>query len=161
MANNKGGCLKYFFYGFGILLVLSFFMPNNKKDKQNESTLSKSTTTTSNSCDFRKVDISMYEVGTDKLIENKTVNGCFTKKIIDKALGLVEITDGVIKVTYYIEKTPNNLRFLNLYVAGGEPSRWRANEGHDIFMNDNNGNLHFIFGDRKVSKTKGTIIFSK
>jgi hypothetical protein len=114
-------------------------------------------------CSYSKVEIKAFRVGTDELLDEKFIDGCFEKKIVDESLGLVEITNEskTIKVSYYIESNPNVLRFLNVKLGESEPSRWRANEGHDLFIEEKNGDLNFIFGDRKKSKIKGTIKFMK
>lgn len=114
-------------------------------------------------CDFNSVQIQAFETGTNKLLDNKNISECFTKQIVDKQLGLVEVknSDGSIKVSYYIEKDPRVLKFLDIKVGDAEPSRWRANQGHDLFITENENQLNFIFGDRVKSKIKGTITFEK
>lgn len=114
-------------------------------------------------CSFRLVEIKAFKVGTDELLEERTLDGCFKKKVVDQSLGLVEVSnsDGNIKVSYYIEDDPKVLRFLDVKLGEGESSHWRANKGHDLFIIEKDGNLNFIFGDRKRSKIKGTIRFLK
>ena len=97
------------------------------------------------------------------MINQKLLEGCFEKEIVDKSLGLVEIknSSGTVKVSYYIEKDPKILRFLDIKIGEGEASKWRANQGHDLFIIEKGETLNFIFGDRKKSKIKGTIKFMK
>lgn len=121
------------------------------------------TTKSEVSCDYNGVDIKAYQVGTDVLLDEKFISGCFVRKVVDESLGLVEISNEIksITVSYYIESDPKVLRFLDIKTETGEPSRWRANQGHDLFISETDEELNFIFGDRKESKIKGTIRFTK
>jgi len=130
---------------------------------KNDVNSSNSTVEQEKNCSYSKVEIKAFRVGTDELLDEKLINGCFEKKIVDESLGLVEITNEskTIKVSYYIESDPKVLRFLDVKIGESEPSRWRANQGHDLFIVEKDGDLNFIFGDRKKSKIKGTIKFMK
>ncbi len=158
MAQKKKSNLKYFIIGFLLVGIIGTFF------KKEEKKVEKATVTrVDNTCDYSSVEINAYEVGTDKLISEKTVNGCFSSDIVDSTLNLVEITnkENSIKISYYIENDPNILRFLNIKIGDDPSSEWRANKGHDLFINKKGDDLYFIFGDRKVSKIKGTITFRK
>jgi hypothetical protein len=151
---------KYFISVFFLNVLTLLF--NSCGNSNNQSLKDSDTSTKQNiNCDFNSVQFEAYEVGTDKLLDKKIVSGCFVKKIIDEQLGLVEVkdTEGKIKVTYYIESDPNLLKFLDVKIGDAEPSRWRANKGHDLFILEENNQLNFIFGDRLETKIKGTIKF--
>jgi len=135
--------------------------PNYKKYKDLPT---KNGTEKTTSCAYTKMELKAYEVGTDKLIEEKTITDCFTHLTLPNSGGMTEVTNSTntIRVTYF-NTEGNVLRTLNIRFGeqGTPPNEWRANKGHDIFMNNTGTELNFIFGDRKVSKIKGTIKFSK
>ena len=110
------------------------------------------------SCMYSSAKLVFQEVGTDKVINEGTINGCYTKKLVDQQLKMYEVANetGTFRLTYYEESTPNVLRFLDMHIAGRSTS-WRANKGHDIFMIEENGKIGFVFGDRKKDMVKGTI----
>ena len=116
----------------------------------------------SKSSDFKNVKITMQV--NDEPIVDKVFEGNFTKSKPDE-LGLVEITDSEsrLKVSYYIESDPAILKFLNVKFGQENPTEWRANKGHDLFIVDKPESLGIIFGDRNsvAGKVKGTILFSK
>jgi len=149
------------------LYLISLLVPKDIKDKNkpieivNKEVENKEEE--KKNCTFKKVEIKAYQVGTDKLLNDKTINDCFNSKIVDKTLGLVEITNEskTLKVSYYIEKNPKTLRILDVKIGNDVPSRWRANKGHDLFIMEKEDFLSFIFGDRNNSKIKGSIKFIK
>lgn len=106
-------------------------------------------------CDFLKADIKMYRVGTDEILGENEVMGCFT--ITEGEMGLIEISSeqSNLKIIYYEETDPKALRFLDI-IVGDNASRWRANKGHDLFIMDTSEALNLIFGDREES-IKGTV----
>lgn len=112
-------------------------------------------------CTFTKAHITASEAGTNKVLQDKTIEDCFTASAPD-SYGLIEIkgskTGENFKVAYYAAEAD----MLNVKI-GGKLTEWRKNKGHDIFVNGAPGTdtLGFIFGDRLKSKIKGTIIFSK
>ncbi len=142
-----------------IALIVIANLGNDNKSSSNNS-ISTDNSKEEN-CNYSKLEIKAFQVGTDKLLSEKLLSGCFTKKVVDKSLGLVEVTDnsGTIKISYYIESDPNILRFLDIKLSNAKPSKWRVNKGHDLFMSENESGLNFVFGDRKETKIKGTIRF--
>lgn len=163
---KKMGTGKKILIGIGVLFLLGVIANLGGDDKATENKQQEKSdqpTIEIENCDYNKVEIKAFEVGTDKLINQKLLEGCFEKEIVDKSLGLVEIknSSGTVKVSYYIEKDPKILRFLDIKIGEGEASKWRANQGHDLFIIEKGETLNFIFGDRKKSKIKGTIKFMK
>lgn len=117
-------------------------------------------TAKSDSCRFYQAEVSLWKMSTNELIDSKTFNGCFEKNLIDASLSQFEISSSIspFKVIFYEESDPNILKFLDIHSGDNEPSRWRANEGHELFMLTKNDTLNFIFGDKK-SGVKGSIKF--
>lgn len=60
-----------------------------------------------------------FQVGTNKLLHEKLIEDCFTKKIVDKSLDLVEITNNsrCISVSYFVDKEPKLLRILDIKIG--------------------------------------------
>lgn len=138
----------------GLILLLGCNGPN-----QSNSSKTSAVTPASGDCEYTQIEMKAYQVGTDKLLDSKSWSGCFKKELVEPTLGLVEITDTKtsIKILYYNETTSGSMNHLDVQIGSNEPSRWRANQGHDIFINETKSDLNFIFGDRKKSKIKGTI----
>ncbi|WP_420581959.1 hypothetical protein [Reichenbachiella sp.] len=108
-------------------------------------------------CVYNAAIVKAYRVGTDELLDEKTIPGCFVVKTDE--MGFVEISSDVIKVSYYKETTPNVIKFLDVKFGESEAVRWRANQGHDLFVNETSEELNFVFGDRIKTKIKGSIQF--
>lgn len=87
-------------------------------------------------CDFKFLDVQAFEVGTDKLLEDHTIQGCFTRKKAKNSFGLVEISDPnkKIKVSYFDEGDPNILKFLDIKIGERETSKWRDNLSGNIVL---------------------------
>lgn len=113
-------------------------------------------------CDYNSVTIKAFEMETDKLLDEKYISNCFNIEKVKGAGGLIEVKDdsSKIKISYYNEKDPNVIKFLNVRFGESDPIEWRANKGHDLFIIKKSNSLGFIFGDKK-SKIKGTIDFKK
>lgn len=157
----KGVHGKFFrivFTVIGIISTLSFI---NTLAKEKTTQKDDIKVVENNSCNFNNVQIEMFNIGSNTPIKTVNIEACFEKKMVDKTLQLIEITskESKFKVSYYKESNPKLLRFLDFDFGTGEPSRWRANKGHDLFILRDNGELNFIFGDKKNSKLKGTIRF--
>ncbi len=157
-STNSLTHMKFLQYLMPVICVLLFLgcSINSESTLTNESPDKE---VTLQDCDFIFLEIKAFEVGTDKLLDEKLIEGCFNKKEIKDAFGLIEVEDPSrqIKISYFAEEDHNILRHLDIRLGSAEPSRWRRNEGHDIFINEENGELNFIFGDRKKSKIKGTL----
>jgi len=161
-----------FVIGLVVIILVVIFSNNGNKQPSHEESIEKikneqsnSTNTTAASCTYNKMEIKSFEVGTDRLLEEKTINDCFTHITLPNSGGMTEVTNSnnTIRVTYF-NNEGSVLRFLNIRFGEQgkvEPARWRTNEGHDIFMNDTGNELNFIFGDRHKTKIKGTIKFTK
>lgn len=123
------------------------------KDKSEEQPSSADATSNDKTCIYSVAEVKAMEVGTDKVIDEKSIKGCYTVSRME--MGLVEISsDNGIKVVYYDE---NPLQSLDIFISGKEPVRWRSKQGHDIFKVMKDGKTTFIFSDRK--RIKGTISF--
>lgn len=112
---------------------------------------------------FTKLKITT-SVNGETVIE-KTIEGNFTKTKIDEALGLIEITEpnNRVKVSYYEESTPNELKFLNIKFGDSKPSEWRKNKGHLLVIAPKKDSLGFFFQDQnsKAGNVRGTLLFTK
>lgn len=88
--------------------------------------------TTSSDCTFSKAHITATEVGTNKILDDKIIDDCFTASKPD-GYGLIEIkgakTADAFKVTYYEAEGD----MLNVKV-GSKLTEWRRNKGQDIFI---------------------------
>ncbi len=144
---------------FGVLMLIGIVSPSEvKHDDVKEKTH-----------DFSILKIEMFETGTNIPLGNKSIKDKFYSTVIKENLGGQETTlvqihnkDKSTVVSYYKEKEPNSIRFLDMKIENRKTVRWRVSEGHDLFIFNNNPNeLKFIFGDRKVTKTKGTVKFIK
>lgn len=122
---------------------------------------SQEVSTTVKSCDYKFLEIKAFEVGTDKLLNEVNIEGCYNREEVEGAFGLIEIQDEEkgIKISYFPEEEKNMLRILDIKLGSSDATKWRRNQGHDIFINEKNGSLHLIFGDRIKSKIKGNIKF--
>lgn len=100
----------------------------------------------------------------DNPLDKKVLEGCFSVSEPDE-MGLIEITDTDkrIKVSYFKETDPNTLKMLNLKFGNNDPTEWRTNKGHDLFITQKTDSLGFIFGDRNsvAGKVKGSLLFIK
>ncbi|WP_338764101.1 DUF1406 domain-containing protein [Bernardetia sp. ABR2-2B] len=114
-------------------------------------------------CDYNKLEITLYEFGTDKIINSKTTDACLFIQEFQKEMGGVEIKDpdGIMKISYYNESDPKILKFLDVSIKGKDTWRLRANKGHDLFKNEEEGKLTLVFGDRDGLGFKGTIVLTK
>jgi hypothetical protein len=114
-------------------------------------------------CEFTKATLTITQVGKATPMQNNEVSDCFRRSTPDET-GLVEIkgekTAEKFKVLYYQVPEGEPLEILTLKFANVS-SDWRAKKGHDIMKVDKPDTLAFIFGDRKVAKVKGTVIFTK
>jgi len=162
-----------FAIGLVVIILVVIFSNNGNKQPSHEESIEKikneqsnSTNTTAASCTYNKMEIKSFEVGTDRLLEEKTINDCFTVYEVPNSMGLTEVTNSnnTIKISYFkSEASAKMLRTLDVRIGkkGTEPIRWRAVEKHEIFMNDTGNELNFVFGDRHKTKIKGTIKFTK
>jgi hypothetical protein len=130
-----------------LLLLIAFIKGKSWKKNQNE-------------CSYNKLVMNAYQVGNDSLIDSKTIEACWIKHEPDD-LGLIKIDskESDFRVFYYKENDPGVIKMLDFQEGDSEPSRWRANEGHDLFIVNKLDTLGFVFGDRKKSFVKGTIVF--
>ena len=80
-------------------------------------------------------------------------------------MGLVQITDKDerIKVSYFKESDPNDLKILNVKLGKGEPVEWRTKKGHELFIAQKNDSLAFVFWDKNsvAGSVRGTILYIK
>jgi hypothetical protein len=113
-------------------------------------------------CQYSKAIVSAYEVGTNKLIDKKEIEDCFTANEVDPGIGLIEVKGSQnperFKVSYYKENDPSLINMMNIKI-GGKVSEWRRKKKHDLFLVNKPDTLAFIFGDRVDLKVKGTILF--
>lgn len=154
--------LKLFAFSFILLFSLALFScsSNNRNTEEKQDYQEESQSV---SCDYNQIEITLYEFGTDKVINTKTKQACFIIQEFQKELGGIEIKDSdeIMKITYYNESNPALLKFLDIAIQGKETWRLRANKGHDLFKNEEDGKLSLIFGDREGLGFKGTIILTK
>ena len=147
-----------------LVVILTFSLISCGSKSHDTNTINLSTKSdqslTSKNCTYNHVEINAYEVGTDKLLDSKKLDYCFS--VNEKDMGLVEISNpkGNIKVLYYKEQNPNNIKYLDIKLGEGV-SKWRKKNGHDLFIVNKNDDLTFVFGDRKKSKIKGTVKFTR
>jgi hypothetical protein len=154
-----GKLFRIVFTVIGIIFTLSFINTLTKEKTTQKDDIK---VAENNSCNFNNVQIEMFNIGSNTPIKTVNIEACFEEKMVDKTLQLIEITskESEFKVSYYKESNPKLLRFLDFDFGTGEPSKWRANKGHDLFIfRKNKDELNFIFGDKKNSKLKGTIRF--
>jgi len=117
-------------------------------------------------CTFSTVRIKSNEIGTNKPINDVTITDCFNAIVMPENMGLIEITGkksaDKFKVTYFQQPDVHSIDMLNVKI-GSNLAEWRTAKGHDIMMSGSptSDSLIFIFGDRKVAKVKGTIVFKK
>lgn len=113
-------------------------------------------------CNYSKLEITSQI--NDNPLDKKVLEGCFSVSEPDE-MGLIEITDANnrIKVSYFKETDPNSLKMLNLKFGTSDPSEWRTNKGHDLFIIPKKDSLGFMFGDRNstAGKVKGSLLFIK
>lgn len=147
--------LKVLFYVF-LAIVALVVIGNLSKDEKESSKIEVQTGTENQNlnCDYSKVTIKVFALGTDKVINEKTLNACFNVKKME--FGMIEISskETPVKVIYYNEIP---MKFLNVKLTNDDPVQWRKNKGHDIFKIEKNGKLTFIFSDKTTMK--GTIVF--
>ncbi len=137
---------------FSVFGLLIFTLAcSNKKEQTNQS------------CTYSKMLFKHFQIEGNKLINEQVVDGCFTKKLVDEQLGLIEITNKTktIKVSYYQEEDPTMIRILNFNWADHVTHKWRQKQGHDLYIDQEAGRLNFIFGDRAHTMTKGSITFTQ
>lgn len=120
-------------------------------------------------CDFKKMYMDGRRTKTDELLIEKTFDQCFEMKS-DASTGLYTMyniknntqdEEAKIHISFTKDIGTNLVTHLDIKLGNSEPTRWRRNEGHDIMMVDNAEKLTLVFGDRKVSKIKGSIVFYK
>lgn len=110
-------------------------------------------------CTFSRLEITSQV--NDGEMNKQILEGCFSKSKVDD-LGLIEITDTEkrVKISYYDESP---LKFLNIKFGENNPTEWRKNKGHDLFLVQKTDSLGIIFGDRNsaAGKVKGSILLIK
>ena len=115
------------------------------------------------SADYTKMKITTSVNG--QKVFDETIEGSFTKTKVDESLGLVEITepDNRIKVSYYEESNPNELKFLNIKIGESNLSEWRRNKGHHLIIVPKKDSLGFSFRDKNsaTGDVIGTILYTK
>jgi energy-coupling factor transporter transmembrane protein EcfT len=116
-------------------------------------------------CDFKKMYINSQKTKTNVMLSEKSVEDCFAKKTKFIPYEMLEITNGKKDTDDYVQivfiKDDSGVSHLDIVLGKKEPNRWRKKEGHDIILLENAEKVSLIFGDRKVAKTKGQIIFYK
>lgn len=106
-------------------------------------------------CNYKYLFVKTYKYGTDKVISSSTVQGCFSREIIDENTGLLKVSEPLdsIKLVYYLPSPSGVIDYLDVFYRSDEPTRFRRKKGDDIFVLEKNGNLTFIFSDKKKTKT--------
>jgi hypothetical protein len=112
-------------------------------------------------CSYSQLQILSQVEG--KPLDTKNLTGCFTLTKGD--MGLIEINDadGRIKVSFYEEAEPLQLKFLNIKFGTNKPVEFRANKGHNLYISNQKDTLGIIFGDRtsEAGRVSGSIILTK
>ncbi len=138
--------------GIGVIVIIAIIGSMDDETSSNQ--------TSEFICNFNKLEISAIKVGSNKVLDSKTLNECFQRKIVDKSTGLIQVSNESksIKLLYYLPKKKGVLETLDVFLNTEEPTRWRENQGHDIFLLEKGGDMVFIFSDKK--KVKASMTFS-